>query len=357
MEKISQYNHDALGADGWEISAHYASAPDHAPIQGRQYTDEAFSRLNGSLRRRIGTLNCGHNAFPVLLGVSTPQHSRSELERMRRENEKGVDYEGRHFATVYDATQYQRRIERAIRAQKRRQWVEDTKERRSKLNILETEYIRFCKAVGLRTERERLNVFRGSGWNVRRAKVVRKIAEKVAFARNVPETIRTSIENEIKQIPERARKIAEGYITQITVISSDSSGYNTRTGELFLSENRDHGSVIHEYAHAIEKALRLYDDPEFLSIRDRGLENLTLADIIEDEENFARPIFRVHSEKLISLYQGRLYERYGIYDGEHISLDGMREYFSEGFRVYVTDPERLKEKDPDLFRYIGRMFE
>ena len=63
VEQISERNHDDLGADGWEISAHAASAPDHEPIQGRQYSDEAYQRLNNSLRRRIGTLNCGHNAF------------------------------------------------------------------------------------------------------------------------------------------------------------------------------------------------------------------------------------------------------------------------------------------------------
>ena len=34
QEQISKQNHDDFGCDGWEISAHAASAPDHEPIQG-----------------------------------------------------------------------------------------------------------------------------------------------------------------------------------------------------------------------------------------------------------------------------------------------------------------------------------
>ena len=86
QEQISQQNHDEMGANGWEISAHAASAPDHEPIQGRQYSDEAFKRLNGSLKRRIGTLNCGHKEFPIILGVSEPQYTPAELEAMRQQN-------------------------------------------------------------------------------------------------------------------------------------------------------------------------------------------------------------------------------------------------------------------------------
>lgn len=165
VEEISQRNHDDLGADGWEISAHAASAPDHEPIQGRQYSDAEYEALNNSLKRRIGTLNCGHNAFPIIIGVSEPQYSRADLEKFRSENEKGVSYEGRTFKTVYEATQYQRRIERSIRAQKRRVMIADNQpnedrqtQARTRLKALRAEYKRFSKAVGLRTEEERLFV-------------------------------------------------------------------------------------------------------------------------------------------------------------------------------------------------------
>lgn len=164
VEQISQKNHEELGANGWELSAHANSAPDHEPIQGRQYTDAEYEALNNSLVRRIGTLNCGHNAFPIILGVNEPQYTKEQLEKFRDENEKGVTVDGRHY-TGYEATQKQRQFERAIRAQKRRVWASEargdkdaTQEDKARMVRLKAEYERFSAAAGLRTENERLFV-------------------------------------------------------------------------------------------------------------------------------------------------------------------------------------------------------
>lgn len=161
QENISQSVHDELGADGWEISAHFASAPDHEPIQGRQYTDAEYQALNNSLVRRIGTLNCGHSAYPINIGISPPKYSEARLEEMRMANEKGITYEGQHY-TTYEATQRQRALERAIRKQKRRAAVAEAtgdKERLSRYNtrltVLSAEYERFSAAAGLVEQWER----------------------------------------------------------------------------------------------------------------------------------------------------------------------------------------------------------
>ena len=180
QEQISQQNHDDLGCDGWEISAHGASAPDHEPIQGKQYSDAAYQRLNNSLIRRIGTLNCGHAAFPIILGVNEPQYSDAELEQFRQENEKGIDYEGKHY-TMYEATQRQRKLERAIRGRKNRilidQFTGDTEQLavdQTRLVILNDEYARFSKAAGLKSQRERMNV---AGFGVKEARAAEEAAK------------------------------------------------------------------------------------------------------------------------------------------------------------------------------------
>lgn len=111
--------HDDLGCNGWETSAHGGSAPDHEPIQGKQYSDAGYTRLNNSLVRRIGTLNCGHSAMPIILGVNEPQYTAEELEEFRRQNEAGIEFEGKHY-TLYEATQRQRSLERSIRKTKRK---------------------------------------------------------------------------------------------------------------------------------------------------------------------------------------------------------------------------------------------
>ena len=153
-----------MGANGWEISAHAASAPDYEPIQGRQYTDAAYQRLNNSLVRRIGTLNCGHTAFPIVLGVSQPQYTDAQLEQIWQDNATGVTVNGRHY-TTYEATQQQRAMERTMRRQKRRIVVDDAAEDKDKLLVDQirlgrqnAQYRQFSRAAGLRTQEERADV-------------------------------------------------------------------------------------------------------------------------------------------------------------------------------------------------------
>ena len=166
QEEISQQNHDDLGCDGWEISAHRGSAPDHEDIQGRQFTDKEFNELNNSpTRRRIGTLNCGHSAMGIIMGINDPQYTPEELAEMKRENAEGITYEdGKHY-TLYEATQRQRGLERTLRKQKRKILIDEKTGDEDKLAIDQTRYVvandeyhRFSKAAGLRLQHERANV-------------------------------------------------------------------------------------------------------------------------------------------------------------------------------------------------------
>lgn len=181
QEQISQQNHDDFGCDGWEISAHAASAPDHEPIQGKQYSDAAYTSLNNSLLRRIGTLNCGHSAFPIIMGVTPPQYSEEELDKLRSDNEKGVTVDGKHY-TQYEATQLQRKIERAMRRQKNRILVDETADDKDKLltdqiklQRLRQEYSRVSDAAGLRTQHERAEV---AGFDWKKAREAERAFEK-----------------------------------------------------------------------------------------------------------------------------------------------------------------------------------
>lgn len=181
QEKISQQNHDDFGCDGWEISAHANSAPDHEPIQGKQYPDEEYERLNSSLLRPIGTLNCGHSAFPIIIGVSSPQYTREQLEKFRQDNEKGFTYEGKHY-TGYEATQRQRKLERAIRDRKHRILIDEVagdKEQlaidQTKLTRLNDEYARFTKAARLKPQRERANI---PGFGPEQGRSAQKVGER-----------------------------------------------------------------------------------------------------------------------------------------------------------------------------------
>ena len=180
QEQISQQNHDDLGCDGWEISAHAASAPDHEPHQGKQYTDAEYQALNNSLVRRIGTLNCGHSAFPIILGVNAPQYTDDELERFRMENEEGITIAGKHY-TLYEATQRQRKYERKIRHQRHRILIaeklndkEQLQTAQIKMIRLQEEYVRFSKAAELPVDHARMEV---AGFNWKQAKAAANAAQ------------------------------------------------------------------------------------------------------------------------------------------------------------------------------------
>lgn len=182
-DEVQKANHDRLGCDGWEISAHAACAPDHEPIQGRQYNDAEYEQLNNSLQRRIGHLNCGHTASPIILGVNAPQYTEAELKQFAEDNERGITYNGKHY-TLYQAGQEQATMENAIRNLRRQILADeetkspDLQKHQIRLRVLQSEYTKFCKAANLPTRNERLQVA-GFGrsqaskavWTYRRSKV------------------------------------------------------------------------------------------------------------------------------------------------------------------------------------------
>lgn len=239
VEQVTQKNHDALGCNGWEISAHANSAPDHEPIQGKQFSDEEFEQLNGSLARRIGTLNCGHVAMPIIIGVNSPQYTADELSAFQRENAEGVTYEGRHM-TGYEATQYQNRIERSIRTQKRRVLLSDTtgdKEQlltdQVRLTRLNQEYQRFNAAMSFKSRAERLEVI---GWGRKQA------MKSSAAARAYTKEQERAILIEKLRVAGNFPKAAQIHLTP-TAIDVDSLGFD----DTHINKERDH-SVTKEQA-------------------------------------------------------------------------------------------------------------
>lgn len=125
---------EEYGADGIEISVHEYPAPDHAEVQGHQFTNEEFEKfqndmdatdINGVVfpadfeghdRRAIGEYNCYHYVFYVVLGVDEPQYSHEDLSEIVKQNDNGFFFEGKHY-TMYEGTQLQNRIEREIQGQ------------------------------------------------------------------------------------------------------------------------------------------------------------------------------------------------------------------------------------------------
>lgn len=173
-------------ADGKEISVHLHPAVDHQEAHGLQFSNKEFIKLqngeiaksyngksvtldhdhNGSYRP-ISTMNCYHYVFSIVLGVNKPQYSDEKLQEIKEKNEQGFEYEGKHY-TMYEGSQYQRRIETKIRSLKDEHIglvaigdEESLKEAgiiQGKIRVLTSKYNDLAKTSGLPTKRERMTV-------------------------------------------------------------------------------------------------------------------------------------------------------------------------------------------------------
>lgn len=152
------------GADGIEISAHSPCAEDHVFLQGKQYSNAEFKKLNASLERPIGEYNCRHFVFSIVLGVNQPSYSQKILNQMDKESQSVIEYEGNKY-TKYEATQVQRKLETAIRKEKDRQIIarasgdkDGVGIAQNNISTLTSKYNDFSKSAGLDTYKNRLVV-------------------------------------------------------------------------------------------------------------------------------------------------------------------------------------------------------
>ena len=292
-EQITQRNHDDLGCDGWEISAHGGCAPDHEPIQGKQYSDEEYARLNNSLVRRIGTLNCGHTAMPIILDVNEPQYTEEELEEFRQQNEEGVTYEGKHY-TLYEATQRQRKLETAVRNRKRRILIDEKlgdkdalQNDQIRLQLLKQEYSRFSKAADLPMQYERMEA---AGFDWKKGKAAEEGADAYyghwAKSIGAEKSIKTLADyyemkynnpGEFKLLKQYAKDVKTGWISPLSGFENYKKLYGRIQAEI-VGKSAANGTVITgQVAHFMQRVIGTAVDPEKLKknlqiIRRSGVE-------------------------------------------------------------------------------------
>ena len=174
---------EEFGADGVEISVHENPADDHENVQGRQFSNEEFNKLqNGGVgvdykgkaysldhdgngtHRPISEMNCYHYIFSIVLGVSKPTYTDEELQKKIDDNNKGFELDGKHYS-LYEGTQLQRQLERAIREQKDIQILAKSSDdmelvgtAQSNITKLTQKYKELSQISGLPTKMKRLTV-------------------------------------------------------------------------------------------------------------------------------------------------------------------------------------------------------
>lgn len=131
-----------------------------ADKDGVHYPDFVTATGYGS-GEGLGGWNCRHKWYPFAPDVMERSYTDEELQNI---DPPPFTFEGREYS-AYDATQMQRKLETAMRAQKRKmigyQAAGDTEAytaAKAKYNALSTKYKAFSKAADLPEQRQRLKI-------------------------------------------------------------------------------------------------------------------------------------------------------------------------------------------------------
>nr|DAV57542.1 MAG TPA: minor capsid protein [Caudoviricetes sp.] len=164
--KINEENAEKLGTNYFEVSWHSGARPTHQVWQGRVYSKKELESVCG-----LGTVtglcgaNCYHSYSPFTPGITPRTYTDEQLDKMNEEENKPVEYNGKKY-TKYEATQRQRRLETAMRAQRQKiklleeggadeQAIINARARYVKTS---DEYVNFSKSVGLSQQWDRVTV-------------------------------------------------------------------------------------------------------------------------------------------------------------------------------------------------------
>lgn len=295
---ISDMNGQKLGTNKFEVDWHPGARPDHAVWQGRVWTRQQLIDVCG-LGSGSGLLgwNCRHTYYPFIEGISVRNYSDQWLKEMDRKEAQKVVYRGREYNT-YEATQKQRQMERAMRAQREKVQLlkqggadpDDILNARCKYQAMLDEYSDFSKKFKLPEQRERIYYdLRGrvapsqqtyKKWQAeqmekklkREAERARQKAAANATMKGKRETIQelsrlkqsgmagTEYAEYLNMINthrnENITRLYKGYADKINSVSKTSSGgvyYPTENRLNFdypkYSDMNKYGTLAHEYGH------------------------------------------------------------------------------------------------------------
>ena len=168
-----------LGCDGIEIDYHSNPRPSHEIMQGKQYSIVGKKTINGvtyedayeqgvdGLGGLLNDYGCLHYKTPIILGISEPRYSEKELARLKEQDKKTYDIDGKQV-TGYEATQMMRRIETAIRNEKSIKNMAQAgdskklvKDCNAKIKAYQAKYEEITNITGFAKETKRMSVPKG----------------------------------------------------------------------------------------------------------------------------------------------------------------------------------------------------
>lgn len=166
---------EELGCDGYEVDYHSNPRPSHKFMQGKQFVIGKARMINGEhfdsfdeAEERLNDYGCLHYKTPIICGISEPRYSKKELARLKEQDAKIYDIDGK-TVTGYEATQQMRRLETAIRDQKSIKQTaqaagdkELVKQCNAKIKAYQGKYNEITDITGIAKEPKRMSVPKGT---------------------------------------------------------------------------------------------------------------------------------------------------------------------------------------------------
>ena len=162
--QVTDMNAQRLHTEYFEVDWHANARPSHQVWQGKVYTKEGLITICG-LGTGPGLLgwNCYHTYYPFIKGVSERTYTDEWLAEQNAKENKGKIFRGRSY-TGYEATQKQRSMETAMRAQRQKVRLlqhgkadqDEVIIEKCKYQAQLDEYKSFSKVMGLPEQRERI---------------------------------------------------------------------------------------------------------------------------------------------------------------------------------------------------------
>jgi DNA-binding transcriptional MerR regulator len=175
--KYTEQSAEYLETPYFEVSAHSGARDKPGPSPWSSHKDwqgKVYSARAGDIYPNIYEVcglgavdglegaNCRHRRNVWVEGVSERTYTDEQLEHI--DDDLGCEFDGKKY-TAYEATQMQRRVERAIRKLKREKAAYraaglkgDAMALNTRLRRLSTKYKAFSEAAGLPEQRERMKV-------------------------------------------------------------------------------------------------------------------------------------------------------------------------------------------------------
>lgn len=177
----------------------------------------------------------------------------------------------------------------------------------------------------------------------------------IPIADEVTDESYEQIQKEFDLILPAHQAILEEEILEIRHSPIGNSFVNKELGIVYVADGLTEGEFIHESAHLLESIFDIFHDKQYLGILESSVGDCK-RNMIYDATTFTRPVFRIESNKLVSKYQGRYYEQVPLRrsDGT-INPNAFSDFFSEGYKAYILDPQKLWRRNRELFEFIERL--